>query len=166
MAGSLIITLPQISWRIRQWKNFENWLRFDRVIATNVGAPFLRDSIVINHTLDCSWNYFKTSVKSSTVCACTWSELDWHQLLPVPCSNLKTTFCIVFGNIVSEYLHKILKKNCKNFSPCMMLTVDVWHVHDSIAVTWCKMNHFMTFYTVHVVSRSCVWLPQWIFANV
>ena len=33
-------------WRIRQWRNFENPLRFDRVTARSSVLPFLRHSVV------------------------------------------------------------------------------------------------------------------------
>jgi len=63
--GIVVYVLWQISYAFRQCKNFENWLRFDKVTGSLKVETFLRHSVVLTNCWYCNVSVYKLEMSSS-----------------------------------------------------------------------------------------------------
>jgi len=75
MVGFLATALLQISRVIQQWKNFENRLRFDKVIDIR-SQPLFYETKCISHNMESSLSTGHNTNNQGTV-NCLWHCVPW-----------------------------------------------------------------------------------------
>ena len=122
MVRSLVIIWLQISCRIRQWKNLENRLRFDKVITKSLMLPLFWDTVYMTIDISLKSCIFMQSLASAwrpvmekfvLVTKPDWNPFIFDQQRNKICWHVCSRYWLMFSDTVHvTYTSQIFVKMC------------------------------------------------------